>query len=91
MKRTVFTGIILIAMIALTAFSVTAFGFHNPKHGSGLVLCTAGLWLLFGLAVLLLRKVPIRPAIVLVVGLRFAIPSGAIAKEAAIAPAATAE
>ena len=66
-KRTILTAIVVAAMVALTAFSVTAFGFHDPKHGTGLLLCTAGLWLLFALAVILLRRVPVRAAIVLVV------------------------
>ena len=67
MKRTILTAIVVAAMVALTAFSVTALGFHDPKHGTVLLLCTAGLWLLFGVAVILLRAVPTRAAIVLVV------------------------
>jgi hypothetical protein len=55
------------AMAALTAYSVTALGYFDRVHPAALITCTVGLWLLFALAILALRRVSTRPAIALVV------------------------
>lgn len=65
--RIAVTAVLVAAMAALTAYSVTAIGFFDPRDAGGLILCTAGLWLLFALAVLALRRVSPKPAIVIVV------------------------
>jgi hypothetical protein len=64
--RVIAISVVLAAMIALTAYSVIALGYFDSGHATPLLLCTAGLWVLFGIAVLLLRRVPTRSAIALV-------------------------
>ena len=63
---TVVTSVIVAAMAGLTAYSVTALGYFDRAHPTALIICTVGLWLLFTLAMLSLRRMPIRPAIALV-------------------------
>ncbi|RFA14187.1 hypothetical protein B7R22_11355 [Subtercola boreus] len=65
--RILLTAIILVAMAALTVFSITAVGFFDPSDAGGIFWCTAGLWALYALALWSVRKVPARAAIVLVI------------------------
>ncbi|WP_170151932.1 glycosyltransferase 87 family protein [Subtercola boreus] len=65
--RILLTAVILAAMAALTAFSVTAVGFFDPSDAGGILWCTIGLWALYGLALWSLQKVPARAVVVLVV------------------------
>jgi alpha-1,2-mannosyltransferase len=66
--RIVFTVLLIAASAALTAFSVAALPYHAYEKGEvqPLVYLTAGLWVLFALAVLALRRVPARASVVLV-------------------------
>lgn len=63
---TVLASVAAAAMAGLTAYSVTALGYFDSAHPTALILCTAGLWLLFALAILALRAVPTRPAIAII-------------------------
>lgn len=79
--RTVLTAITLAAMVALTAISVAALPYYDDKSGQLLPLpiITIGLWALFGLAFVLLRRVPARAAVVLVLAGSVAIGGAAMA------------
>ena len=54
-------------MAVLTALSVTVVGFFDPADVGGLAWFTGALWLLYAVALLLVRHVPRRVAIVLVI------------------------
>ncbi|MBC7589473.1 MAG: DUF2029 domain-containing protein [Salinibacterium sp.] len=60
---------LLLASTVGTALSITALPYYDDKTGEliPLVPVTAGLWVLFGLSILTLRKVRTRAAIVLVI------------------------
>ncbi|MBC7443194.1 MAG: DUF2029 domain-containing protein [Ramlibacter sp.] len=65
--RIVVVSVILAASAALTGFSVLAYDLFAPGRDTvPLVVCTAGLWLLFALAVLVLRGVRGRAVVVLI-------------------------
>ncbi|TFC83800.1 DUF2029 domain-containing protein [Cryobacterium sp. TMT1-21] len=65
--RIIVISVILAASAALTGFSVLAYDLFTPGRDTvPLVICTAGLWLLFALAVLLLRGVRGRAVVVLI-------------------------
>jgi hypothetical protein len=63
---TVVASVLAAAMAGLTAYSVTALGYFDRAHPTALITCTVGLWVLFTLAILSLRRVPTRPAVALV-------------------------
>jgi alpha-1,2-mannosyltransferase len=62
----VLTALALGAMAAVTALSIASLGFFERAHPAALIAFTMGLWLLFGLAILALRRVAVRPAIAIV-------------------------
>lgn len=66
--RIVLTSLLLAAASAGTALSITVLPYYDDKTGTipPLVSVTAGLWIIFGLALLALRGVRTRAAIVLV-------------------------
>ena len=78
--RTVLTAILLAASAAGTVFSITALPFYDDKTGrlSALVVVTGILWTLFAAAVIALRKVRVRAAIVLVIAGSLAIGGAAL-------------
>jgi hypothetical protein len=63
---TVLASVATAVLAGLTAYSVTALGYFDRAHPAALLSCTVGLWLLFALAILALRRVPTRPAIAIV-------------------------
>ncbi|QWT23844.1 DUF2029 domain-containing protein [Subtercola sp. PAMC28395] len=74
---TVVLALVLVVMAAATALMVGTFGYFDPAapagttagataNGQGVVWVTAALWALFAAALVLVRKVPARTAIVLV-------------------------
>jgi len=66
--RIFLTSLLLAASTAVTAVSVTALPFYDDKTGRlwPLVALTGVLWVLFALAILSLRRVPLRAAVTLV-------------------------
>ena len=65
--RIAVVSLLLAASAALTAFSVLAYDLFKPGRDTvPLVICTSGLWLLFALAVVLLRGVRGRAVVVLI-------------------------
>lgn len=66
--RTLLTALAVAALSVGTALSITVLPYYDDKTGrlQPLVLVTIGLWVLFALAFLALRKVPTKAAIVLV-------------------------
>ena len=79
--RIVITSITVAALAVLTALSITLLPYYDDKSGTLLPLpiVTAVLWVLFGLAFVLLRRVPARAAIVLVIAGSVAIGGAAMA------------
>ena len=63
---TVLASVATAVLAGLTAYSVTALGYFDRVNPAALLSCTVGLWLLFALAILALRRVPTRPAIAIV-------------------------
>ena len=74
------TATLLLASATLTGISITAFPFYSSKTGNieALVPITAALWVLFGLSLFTLRRVPVRAAIVLIVAGSIAISGAAL-------------
>jgi hypothetical protein len=66
--RTVTAAVLVAALAVTTALSITVLPFYDDKTGllEPLVLFTIGIWVLFALAILALRRVPAKAAIVLV-------------------------
>ena len=66
--RIVLTSIAIAALAVLTALSITLLPYYDDKTGTLLPLpvVTLALWIIFGLAFLALRRVPVRAAVVLV-------------------------
>ena len=62
----VLTSVLTAVLAGLTAFTAGALGFLDTEHATTLIVSTAGLWLLFALAILALRRVPTRPAIAII-------------------------
>ena len=54
------------AMAGLTAYSVVALGYFDRTHPTALIACTIALWVIFALAILAIRSVPVRPAIAII-------------------------
>ncbi len=80
--RIALTAVLLAASAALTAFSVAGFPFYEEKSGDDLArmaALTAGLWVLFALAYLALRRVPGKAVVWLVVAGSLAIGGAAMA------------
>lgn len=79
--RTVLTSALVAALAVVTALSVTLLPYYDSRSGQlePLPLYTAGLWVLFALAVLALRRVPTRAAVVLVLVGSVAIGAAAMA------------
>jgi len=67
--RTFLTGFAVAALVVGTALSVTLLPFYDEKRGdiAPIVYITAGLWIVFALAVLALRAVPARAAVILII------------------------
>ncbi|GGF17292.1 hypothetical protein GCM10011399_08800 [Subtercola lobariae] len=61
------TAVTLAAMVVLTILSVSTLGFFDPGDFGGILWYTVALWALFVLAALLVRRVPTRAAIVLII------------------------
>lgn len=71
-------SVVVAAMVAITVIAVTRFGhFETSKQGEFLVSLLA-LWALFAVAVLLLRRTPIRAALVVIVAGSIALGGAAI-------------
>ncbi|CAN5182391.1 hypothetical protein BH09ACT5_BH09ACT5_21490 [soil metagenome] len=66
--RTVITAVTVAALAVLTALSITLLPYYDDKSGTllPLPLITLALWVLFGLALVALRRVPTPAAVVLV-------------------------
>ena len=64
--RTAITTALVAALAVLTGYTVVALPFFDSDDAEPYIVATAGAWALFALAVLALRKVPTRSAIVLV-------------------------
>ena len=65
--RTALASVLTAAMVALTAYAVAELPVYDHLNGLALTLCTAALWLLFGLTFLVLRRVSLRPALAIIV------------------------
>ena len=67
--RTFLTGILVAVLAVGTALSVTLLPFYDEKKGdvAPIVYVTAGLWVVFALAILALRAVPARAAVILII------------------------
>ena len=67
--RTFLTGFTIAVLAVGTALSVTLLPFYDEKKGdiAPIVYITAGLWIVFALAVLALRAVPARAAVILII------------------------
>ena len=67
--RTFLTGVTVAVLAVGTALSVTLLPFYDEKKGdlAPIVYVTAGLWIVFALAVLALRAVPARAAVILII------------------------
>lgn len=65
--RIAITAVLLGAMAVATALSITTLPFYDSTKGVPLLLYTAGLWVAFALAYLLLRRIPLRAAVILIV------------------------
>jgi len=67
--RTFLTGVFVAVLAVGTALSVTLLPFYDEKRGdlAPIVYITAGLWIVFALAVLALRAVPARSAVILII------------------------
>lgn len=64
--RVALTSGLVAGLSGLTAFSVTALPYFDINHATPLLLCTAGAWVLFALAILALRRVSMKPAIAII-------------------------
>ncbi|WP_394770526.1 glycosyltransferase family 87 protein [Lacisediminihabitans sp.] len=65
--RVAIVSVLLAAMAAITAVSVSALGYFDSDRPLALLAATAALWVLFAAAVVLLRRVPARAAVALIV------------------------
>ncbi|HEY4267929.1 MAG TPA: glycosyltransferase 87 family protein [Galbitalea sp.] len=66
--RTILTAIVVAAMSALTVASIVTLPFYSFATGDpALILYTAGLWALFFVGFWLLRRVPVKAAVILIV------------------------
>jgi alpha-1,2-mannosyltransferase len=66
--RTVLTAVLLAGLAAGTALSITTLPFYvTATAGPGLVIFTAALWVLFVAAFVLLRRLPLKTAVVLII------------------------
>jgi hypothetical protein len=78
--RIVLTGIVVAALAVLTALSITTLPFYDfHTNGIHLVTYTIVLWALFAAAFLLLRRIPVKAAIILIVAGSVAIGGAAMA------------
>ncbi len=67
--RILLTALLLAALAVATAVTVGVFPYYDVKSGDSLtrmLVATGALWLLFGLALVALRRVPVRAAVVLI-------------------------
>ena len=76
--RTAITAVLVAALVALTAYTVVALPFFDNDEAEPYIVATAGAWLLFGAAVLALRRVPVRSAVVLILAGSVAIGAAAM-------------
>ncbi|MCU1420537.1 MAG: hypothetical protein JWN36_188 [Microbacteriaceae bacterium] len=76
--RTVLSSVLLAGMVALTVWSVVGFGFVESKNPAFIAI-TGGLWLLFAAAIVALRKVPAKAAVVLILAGSVALGGAAMA------------
>ena len=78
--RIALTSLFVAASAVLTALSVTVLPYYNDKSGQlePLVFYTLGLWALFALALIALRRVPRRAAVALVLAGSFLISGAAL-------------
>ncbi|TXN31048.1 glycosyltransferase family 87 protein [Lacisediminihabitans profunda] len=65
--RIAIVSLLLAAMAAITAVSVAALGYFDSGRPLALLATTTALWVLFAAAVVLLRRVPTRAAVALVI------------------------
>ena len=65
--RVAITSALVAAMVVLTGFLVATLGFFGPRTAMRIIAVTVTLWLLFVLAVIAIRTVPLRPAMALVI------------------------
>jgi hypothetical protein len=79
--RIVFTAVLLAASTVATALSLTALPFYDYKEGpiEPLVFVTILLWVLFAVSLSVLRRVPVKASIVLVLAGSLAIGAAAMA------------
>lgn len=61
-----FSVLIVLALTALTAYLVITQPFYDRAHNSVFLLCTASLWVLFALGFIVIRRVPVRQAVVVI-------------------------
>jgi alpha-1,2-mannosyltransferase len=79
MGRVIVTSVLLAASVTTTALSLILLPFDDTRSGQPLIAWTAALWVLFALSVVVLRKVPQRAAVVLVLVGSVAIGGAALA------------
>jgi alpha-1,2-mannosyltransferase len=66
--RIVITALLLCALVVTTALSITKLPFYvYATGGAALPLFTAALWVLFALAFFVVRKIPVRTAVIIIV------------------------
>jgi hypothetical protein len=65
--RTIVVAILLCGMAVATALSITTLPFYDSHSPDALPWYTLGLWLAFGLAYLVLRTIPLKAAVVLII------------------------
>jgi alpha-1,2-mannosyltransferase len=65
--RIVAAAIAVAAMTVITAIMVGTLGYLTDLNRASFIVCSASLWLLFGIAFLLLRRAPVRAAVVVII------------------------
>jgi hypothetical protein len=65
--RIAIVSVLLAAMAAITAVAVAALGYFDNDTPLALLAATSALWVLFAAAVVLLRRVPVKAAVTLIV------------------------
>ncbi len=61
------SGVAVTAMVVITAIMVGTLGYLNDLNRASFIGCIALLWALFGIAFLLLRRAPVRAAVVVII------------------------
>jgi hypothetical protein len=76
--RIVAASVVVAAMVAITAITVAGFGYVETSKRTEFLVSLLALWGLFGVAVVVLRRAPIRAALVVIVAGSIALGGAAI-------------